>query len=212
MRELIILFSFLLFCKCSDNEGNQKTKNSIQQLQNPKIYVFKNDTSKQISIKQKASKIDKDISHFIEDTNTIDLKSDTYKENTNFDNYKESKYLSKKIIAFLKLQSIIKNHFELWSKHVWIHKRILLSENFYTLVICYYNSGNELFTILINYDFSYNIIGYKEIAYDEIAESCIRIESLIKKNSLTILKTDFCYKLRTDTIHYFINDDGKIKN
>jgi len=64
--------------------------------------------------------------------------------------------------------------------------------------------------MLINYNNQHKVIDFKEIAYDEIAESCQRKTSKISKNYFQLTKMDFCDGSITKE-NFIIESNGKIK-
>lgn len=106
-------------------------------------------------------------------------------DSTNFDTFKMKNQLTEKQVQFLKLKNILSDTFE-ETEEFTINYRLQLSENFHTIVISYFHGEMELYSMLINYDLNYNIIDYKIIASDEIAESAFRTTSEITKNNLII--------------------------
>jgi hypothetical protein len=64
---------------------------------------------------------------------------------------------------------------------------------------------------LVNYDSEFNVVDYKMIAMDEIAESVLRTESIIEKDKITI--TNFQFYLNEtikETEIVEIKSDGKL--
>lgn len=129
-------------------------------------------------------------------------------DSTNFDNYKNITSLTKEQSSLLKLEKIEPNKDVAFT----INYRLNLSPNFKSLVISYYPNEQELFTVLINYTYSFDIIDFKEIAYDEIAEGSIKTTSLINKDKIEVTQRDESSgSLKIKTTKYKIKKDGKIK-
>jgi hypothetical protein len=138
------------------------------------------------------------------------IKSENFpkKDSTNFDNYSKENKLTATEIQLLSLDKIIKNKEVV---NVYINYSLKLSSRFKTLVVSYENGDSELMTILINYDTNYKIIDSKEIAYDEIAESILRIESAIVANKIIVIESNYSNEepVLTQTV-YTILGNGKI--
>jgi len=129
-------------------------------------------------------------------------------DSTNFDNFKAKSFLSKNEIVILNLSKIISDN----DVEIALNYQIKISENFKTLVFSFYPSENEITTILVNYDKVYNIIDFRIIAYDEIAESWLKTTSKIEKNNIKIIEINSSSGQVIETISNFvINDNGEIK-
>ena len=133
-----------------------------------------------------------------------------YIDSTNFDNFDFKKpSLTKTELENLKLISIFSNFNYSKEAKFFIKHRIIFSEKYNSIVaIC--ASENEMCTILINYDNQFRIIDFKEIAYDEIAESCLQTISEITKKKLQITESDYCNDSVTKQFFEF-ESNGKIK-
>ncbi|TRX35337.1 hypothetical protein FNW52_11495 [Flavobacterium sp. ZT3R18] len=141
---------------------------------------------------------------------TIQSKNVPLKDATNFDYYFKKNKLTESQIKQLSLGKIIQNKDVV---NVYLNYRLKLSSSFKTLVISCEIGDSELMTILINYDEHYNLIDSKEIAYDEIAESILRIESDILKNKIICIASDYSNEepVKIQTV-YTILENGKIIN
>jgi hypothetical protein len=132
-------------------------------------------------------------------------------ETTNFDNYKFKDSLSREEIKILKLEKVVNGDI----LNIWINYRINISPNYRTIVVSYMPNDNELYTVLINYTKNYDIIDFDTVAYDEIAESCTRIVSEIKKKSLEVTHINYCSENpdnpEKNTIIYIIAENGEIE-
>lgn len=104
-----------------------------------------------------------------------------FKDSTNFDNFKESRKLTNLQASVLKLNTIYGSTKGFYSRYT-----VPFSTKFKSLVISYRASEHELITTLINYDINYNILGKVDIAYDEIAESQFRKESLLTMDKIIV--------------------------
>ena len=129
-------------------------------------------------------------------------------DTTNFDNFKISDTLTKAQVKSLKLEKIIPEENVVFG----INYKLNLSTNFITLVISCYPSLNELTTYLVNYDKDFNIIDFKTIAYDEIAESWLRTTSKIENMRIEITEHNSSSGQEiTKTTLFEINENGEIK-
>ena len=133
-----------------------------------------------------------------------------YTDSTNFDNFSfRKKYLTKVEVGNLELARIFANMNYSKEAKFFIKHRISLSEKYNSIVaVC--ASENEMYTMLINYNNQLKVIDFKEIAYDEIAESCQRKISKISKNNLEVTERDFCDGSVTKQ-NFEIRSNGKIR-
>ena len=133
-----------------------------------------------------------------------------YTDSTSFENFDfRKKSLTKAEVENLKLISVFSNLNYSKEAKLFVKHRITLSDKFNSVVaICV--SENEIYTALINYNNKLEPINYKEIAYDEIAESCQRKISEISKKKLEISESDFCNGLVTKE-NFEIENNGKIR-
>jgi hypothetical protein len=166
--------------------------------------------SKSNDVKTTQQKSDLDLNKKNEFKFLEKIKSENFpkKDSTNFDNYSKENKLTATEIQLLSLDKIIKNKEVV---NVYINYSLKLSSRFKTLVVSYENGDSELMTILINYDTNYKIIDSKEIAYDEIAESILRIESAIVANKIIVIESNYSNEepVLTQTV-YTILGNGKI--
>ena len=132
-----------------------------------------------------------------------------YEENTNFDNFYDKKgnakyeSISEKDILLLNIDSM--GDRKIYAKHT-----LNLSSAF-TTVIFSYESEMELNTILVNYDLKGEKVASLEVAYDEIAESAFRTESIISKNSIITVNANYFDDPPSYTTNtYKIESNGKI--
>jgi len=133
-------------------------------------------------------------------------------DSTNFDNHKAVKFLTKRQIELLKLDKVFrKEYIDFDQSKIGINYILNLSENYTTIVIFFYFSEMELSSTLINYDKEFDIIDFKTVAMDEIAESIFRTESLIEKNKITITNFKFFNETIHEKVFIEILDDGKLK-
>ena len=100
--------------------------------------------------------------------------------------WEETIQIKKSVTPFgevLKLNEIYPNYNKL--KYIYTFQaayKIEFSKNFYSIVVHVLKGDHELETILINYNDFEDIIDYKTIAYDEIAESISQTTATIEKN------------------------------
>ncbi len=129
-------------------------------------------------------------------------------DSTNFDNYKDTPILTKEQSKLLKLEKIEPD------KNVTfrINYRLNISPNFKSIVVSYFPNEQELFTVLINYTNSFDIVDFKTIAYDEIAEGFIKTKSYISKDKFEVVQRDESSgrpEIRTTKFEF--KNDGQIK-
>ena len=120
-------------------------------------------------------------------------------DSTNFDNYKNTKTLTTEQSKLLKLSKIESGKDVTFR----INYRLNISPNFKSLVVSYYPNEQELFTVLINYTNSFDIVDFKTIAYDEIAESFMKTESQISIDKIEV-------KERNETFRQYKDKNNKI--
>jgi hypothetical protein len=129
-------------------------------------------------------------------------------DSTNFDNFKDPPALTKEQSKLLKLEKIEPDKDVTFR----INYRLNISPNFKSLVVSYFPNEQELFTVLINYTNSFEIVDFKTIAYDEIAEGFIKTKSLISKDKIEVTQRDESSgRPEIKTIKFEIKKDGQIK-
>jgi len=129
-------------------------------------------------------------------------------DSTNFDNYIDATALTNEQSKLLKLEKIEPDKDVTFR----INYRLNLSPNFKSLVVSYYPNEQELFTVLIIYTNSFDILDFKTIAYDEIAEGFLRTESLISKDKIEVTQRDESSgRPEIKTTKFEIKKDGQIK-
>lgn len=109
-------------------------------------------------------------------------------DSTSFDNFKPNHPISLSALKILTLQKYFS------SAEMKVHLIYSCEFDFENkgLVFTVERGQHELETYLAVYDNSFNLSTLIMIAYDEIAESCLRKKSRIFKNSLIIYDEDFC--------------------
>jgi hypothetical protein len=129
-------------------------------------------------------------------------------DSTNFDNFQikdtldsgQVKYLHLKYLPFSENASFSLNY------------KLNISTDFKTYVFSYYPNEQEIYTILVNYSNTYEFIDYKVIAYDEIAESFIKIFSTIYKEKIISVERNFSSgKTELTRTEFKFLRNGKIK-
>lgn len=129
-------------------------------------------------------------------------------DSTNFDNYKNPPALTKDQSKLLKLEKLEPN----MDVTFRINYRLNFSPNFKSLVLSYYPNEQALTTVLINFTNSYEIIDFKVIAFDEIAESWIKTVSRISNDKIEITERDESSgKVEIKTTRFEIKKDGQFK-
>ena len=150
-------------------------------------------------------------SSFMHEFNNLPLKKMPINENTSFDSFIEAEDMKNINPEPFNLSFIYKN----WYVKGYNFKaisgyRINLSKEFYSVILTVKKGDHEMETNLINYDLKGNIIDFKLIAYDEIAEGFFRTTSILEKNKVTIKNIEFTDEGHESTDVFKINADGKI--
>lgn len=133
-----------------------------------------------------------------------------YTCNVNFDNFdpQESDYLSQKEFELLELYMIFPEGY-VENRYSAIDKIEL--ENGIKLVIIAEELGDhELSTYLMTYTKQEIYISNVRLAYDEIAEGFLQIDSKIEGDKITRTTTITLDEVIKQKEHYFILDDGQI--
>lgn len=140
------------------------------------------------------------------------IKSQPIIDTTDFDNFTATKYLNKKEVTTLKLEEIYPDFYKETHNFKAVPSyKIEISKDFYSLVVVILKGENEMESILINYGENRNIIDYRIIAYDEIAEGMSKIESKIEQNKVTIDNIFWSEEKQVTTEVFEIDEVGKIK-
>jgi len=205
-RQVLLLLGLVITislynCKTSGDSKDEKKQNLNSLTDNEsKIESNQMNESENVSI---------DTSILADLINKLKVRELPYYDSTNFDNSDDYEPLKTDWIRFLKLEQIYP--YDLTTvDNIWIRDRLNISDNFISLVIGFYPGEHELFITLVNFSNDYDLIDFETIAYDEIAESCMRTESYLDKNKIAIFETDYCYEQATDTINYKIENTGEI--
>lgn len=136
-------------------------------------------------------------------------------ENTNFDNFPKPKstpsYLSKTQIKRLGLEKWKEdNHAESIVLRYRLPK-LEQAQEITAIVITYQKGDSELFTDILTFK-QHKLIDSKTIAYDEIAESWLQQNSMIRHTHIEHTEISYVTEPRTITkTKYFITMNGIIK-
>ena len=132
-------------------------------------------------------------------------------DSTNFDHHQKFRILSAAEQKDLGLQKIYLSEDKNEIKAVSLDYSLSLSSKFKTLVVTYYFGDHEMFTFLINYDSNYKILGFLNIAYDEIAESASTTQSELTQDRIIVMDSDHWSDPPVITkTSYVIKPDGSI--
>ena len=173
-KNIIHVISILLFLSCNSKVEKEEDRKKNEILQ-----------------ENTEGKVDAPIT--VQDIwKKLPLKQLPVNETTNFDNVANDKFLTEEEIVVLKLDRIFTDYSQYKDAYsIRVAYKLEFSKRFYSIVINAFKGENELEAILINYNDFENIIDYKTIAYDEIAESISQTTATIEKNFVTIIdKTD----------------------
>lgn len=207
---VISILITLSSCKMPESSEKKSIDNAlISESETSLVKQVDNSTTKKDNKLTKTEIQQVDSSTLANLISSITTRQIPYYDSTNFDNIVEKSGLSDELFFTLGLKRIIPYDMDYLDK-IWIRDKLNLSENFYCIVFGFYPNEHELFTTLITFDKDYKLIDFKHIAYDEIAEGCMRTESKVDITNIIVFNTDFCYKETTDTIKYLINDNGQI--
>lgn len=146
---------------------------------------------------------------FLNNFKTVSL---PYKDSTNFENHKIDKLLSYEQIKSLGLEEVLgipSNAIE--NSKIGVNYLLDLSPNFKSIVFYHYFFDHEISSTLVNYDSEFNVIDKRILAMDEIAESILRMESLIEKDKITITNYQFLNETFEETEIVKVQSDGTIK-
>ena len=142
---------------------------------------------------------------------SLPLKSFPVIDSTNFDNIIKSTEFKKEEIRILKLNKVYPAiEKENADFKVYPSYKIILSDEYYTLILNIYKGEHEIETLLINYTKDEKIISYKVISYDEIAEGLSRKHAAINKHIITVIDEFYGDKKQIDTTKFHINRNGEI--
>ncbi|MDO6490999.1 MULTISPECIES: SH3 domain-containing protein [unclassified Cellulophaga] len=132
-------------------------------------------------------------------------------DTTNFDNFSKTNFYKKETVKLLQLQKIFPDYFkEGYNNKSIASYKLEFSKDFYSLVIVTYKGDHEMESTLINYSLNGELIDFKTISYDEIAEGWSRIESKIEKDKLTITDILWTDEKQEEITYFKIASNGKI--
>ena len=143
---------------------------------------------------------------------TLPLKNLPLIDSTNFESIKDVKEFNNEQIKSLQISVIYPKLYEEGNSYkIKPAYKINLSKEFYTVAAYIFKGEQELETILINYNSSNeNLIDFKTITYDEIAEGWSRKYSKINNNVITIIDEFYGDNKQIDTTKFHINRFGEI--
>lgn len=140
--------------------------------------------------------------------NGFDEKEFPYQSAVNFDNFNPKEFLTEDEFDLLELFFVFP---EGWINERYTAKDRLVLESGVTLIsVVFKDNEHELSTYLITYSKDGWYADNVRIAYDEIAEGFLRIESTIEGNTITRTTTITFDEPIVEKEKYFIQDDGKI--
>lgn len=194
MKRLILISYCLFLVNCGDKSTVSKTE-KIEKIEET------DSTNRIISLKEDTVKI--------LETTTAKPKPKAFliDERTNFDNFKKLNELSSVEISNLQLKEIEPNF-----THFYFCYNVPFSEDFKTIAITMMHEM-EMSTYLITYDKNSKKIDRLKVAYDEIAESAFRTESVLRRDLITITNSDYMmHQTPTITTEYYkVLENGKFK-
>ncbi len=194
---IVFLISSLVFVACNSNVKN------------------KNINSQKVDIEKQTENLTEKIispNKLSEIWQSLPLKQLQIIDTTSFDNINDNKVFNAEQLKSLQIEAIYPNFFE-ENTHFKVSPsyKINLSKEFYTIVINVFKGEHELETVLINYDSSNeNLIDFKIIAYDEIAESISKKKSKIEKESITISDEFYLEETKIEVSKFHINRNGEL--
>lgn len=152
------------------------------------------------------------IPNFENEFTQLPLKTLPLTEETSFDSFSEIQNTNPINAEAFKLPLIYSN----WYKTGYNFKlssgyRLDYSKDFYTTVLTVKKGDHEMETTLINYNLDGQIIDYKIIAYDEIAEGFFKTTSKLEKDKITIKNIEWTDEGHESSDVFKITSEGKIK-
>ncbi len=152
-------------------------------------------------------------------------------DSTNFDNFKSTDFYNAEQLKVLQIKKIypeIDNEIEYESTNkdgkppytyystkddfkVASSYKLNISDKFTTIILTTYKGEHEIESSIINYDLKGNLIDFKVISYDEIAEGAFRIETKIEQTKLTISNIVWFDGRVEEKEEFKIDQNGKIK-
>ena len=142
----------------------------------------------------------------------IKLKKTPLVDSTNFDNFNKTAFFNKQEVNSLKLEKIYPEFYKQgYNYKATASYKIQQSQDFHTVVLTTYKGDQEMESTLIIYNLNGELIDFKIISYDEIAEGISRITSKIENNTLTITSVIWLDEKQENIEIFTININGKIK-
>ncbi len=143
---------------------------------------------------------------------SIKSKSVPLIDDTNFDSFIEEEDYKMVAVKTLKLEKIYPNFYkEDYNYRAIYNYKLPLSSRFHTVVVTVLKGEHEMESTLINYKPNGELIGFKVISYDEIAEGMSKIESKIEQHKITINNIVSLEENVVTTELFNIEANGKIK-
>lgn len=190
MKPLLTIAVLLLLMSC--NQQNEKT-NTNRPEQEEVV------AEKQEDLKNTTTTIP--------ELEELSLKEFPFVDSTNFDN-DDNKGLKDADL----LKRIRFDVEEVNLEQVRLRYKLNYSPNYYSVVLTYPLGEHELITTLFNINKRGKILDFLDIAYDEIAESAFRKESLLKKNEVILTDWNYMSEEPTKTVtRYSITEQGKFE-
>lgn len=190
MKPLLTIAGLLFLMSC--NQQNEKTNTN------------KPEQEEVVAEKQEDLK---NTTATIPELEELSLKEFPFVDSTNFDN-DDNKGLKDADL----LKRIRFDVEEVNLEQVRLRYKLNYSPNYYSVVLTYPLGEHELITTLFNINKRGKILDFLDIAYDEIAESAFRKESLLKKNEVVLTDWNYMSEEPTKTVtRYSINEQGKFE-
>jgi hypothetical protein len=176
---------------------------------NSKVEKIKESTKNEILPENTEGKVDAPIT-VIDIWKKLPLRKLPIEESTNFNNIANDRFLTEEEIVVLKLDRIFTDYSQYKDAYsIRAAYKLEFSKRFYSIVINAFKGEHELETILINYNDYEDIIDYKTIAYDEIAESISQTTATIEKNFVTIIDETDLEETVIEISKFHINTSGE---
>jgi hypothetical protein len=184
---LACAFAISFFPSCDPDTGSQQSSNSDS------VVVQKKDNDDEVILAK------------------FTVKDLPFTDSTGFDKPEGTLELTAEEAIKLKLASTIGDKDIQYIKKFNTHYRINFSDNFYSLVFCYQYSENEYFSVLVNYAKNFELIAFKEITYDEVAEGLLRNTAVLSEGKIKLIKTQYTEENPVTIMEeYLVGSDGKI--
>ncbi|MGV6944142.1 hypothetical protein [Sphingobacterium kyonggiense] len=172
--------------------------------QNEKTNTNKPEQEEVVAEKQEEVK---NTNNTIPELEELSLKEFPFVDSTNFDNDDNKGIKDADLLKRIRFDVEDVN-----LKQVRLRYKLNYSPNYYSVVLTYPLGEHELITTLFNINKRGKILDFLDIAYDEIAESAFRKESLLKKNEVILTDWNYMSEEPTKTVtRYSINEQGKFE-